>query len=53
MSDRAWETVLAHVEGLLLTGVLSPGDRLPESACSPSSSESAAPPSARPSASSR
>ncbi|KQQ01442.1 MULTISPECIES: FadR/GntR family transcriptional regulator [unclassified Rathayibacter] len=27
--DRAWESVLAHVEGLLLTGALSPGDRLP------------------------
>ncbi|SMH39665.1 DNA-binding transcriptional regulator, FadR family [Rathayibacter oskolensis] len=27
--DRAWESVLAHVEGLLLTGALAPGDRLP------------------------
>ncbi|NQX10555.1 FadR family transcriptional regulator [Microbacteriaceae bacterium VKM Ac-2855] len=31
MSDdaRAWETVLAHVESRLLSGELSPGDRLP------------------------
>ncbi|MWV49725.1 FCD domain-containing protein [Rathayibacter sp. VKM Ac-2803] len=29
MSDRAWESVLSHVEGLLLTGALAPGDRLP------------------------
>jgi DNA-binding FadR family transcriptional regulator len=27
--ERAWEAVLAHVEGLLLTGTLAPGDRLP------------------------
>jgi len=27
--ERAWEAVLAHVEGLLLTGALAPGDRLP------------------------
>lgn len=28
-SERAWQTVLAHVEAQLLSGALSPGDRLP------------------------